>query len=167
VVVGHSLGSLVAYDMLNGLFKEDHEGGGALRVAERTGLLLTFGSPLDKTAYVFAARRTSAGGFQDALAAVSQPMIVSFESRPHRWVNIYSPDDLISGRLDYYDDEAPEKEEERKAALAAEPQRIENRVDPEACTPLAAHNEYWRNIEFTEQLFHAVRAPVTVPIGAP
>ena len=53
IVAGHSLGSVVAYDALNQLLLEEAQVPGAPTVAQRTRLLLTFGSPLDKTAYLF------------------------------------------------------------------------------------------------------------------
>jgi hypothetical protein len=43
-VVGHSLGSVVAYDTLNALLNKDSLSGGRLRIALRTCLFLTFGS---------------------------------------------------------------------------------------------------------------------------
>jgi hypothetical protein len=65
-VVGHSLGSVQAYDTLNDAINRDiHEHGwsagspeGAFGVVQRTKLLLTFGSPLDKTAFVFRTQKT-------------------------------------------------------------------------------------------------------------
>ena len=48
-----SLGSVIAYDALNALLNEDALNQHALKVAERTRVLATFGSPLDKIAYVF------------------------------------------------------------------------------------------------------------------
>jgi hypothetical protein len=58
ILVGHSLGSVIAYDALNSLLAEA-ELKGQVQVkdyVDRTKLLLTFGSPLDKTAFVFATR---------------------------------------------------------------------------------------------------------------
>lgn len=46
--VGHSLGSVAAYDVVNRALLEDQLAGGALGVRDRIQLLLTFGSPLDK-----------------------------------------------------------------------------------------------------------------------
>src|SRR5690606_28997096 len=101
-IVGHSLGSVIAYDCLNRLLNDDalgaNEHGEALDVVGRTNLLLTFGSPLDKIAYVFGMRDS---GFlargRSALAATSQPLILSPALRAMPWINVYSPDDIISG----------------------------------------------------------------------
>jgi hypothetical protein len=49
-LVGHSLGSVIAYDTLNRLMLDDWLCKGALQVAERTATMVTFGSPLNKTA---------------------------------------------------------------------------------------------------------------------
>ena len=48
-VVAHSLGSVIAYDALNALLVEDTVSAERRDVAMRTRLLLTFGSPLEKT----------------------------------------------------------------------------------------------------------------------
>jgi hypothetical protein len=52
-VVGHSLGSVIAYDTLNQLMLNDWLSNNHLGIANRTNCLLTFGSPLDKTAFLF------------------------------------------------------------------------------------------------------------------
>ena len=107
VVVGHSLGTLVSYDVLNQLLCEDaidrQEGRPTRDVARRTPLFLTFGSPLDKTAFIFAVQHRRTTQAREALAASAQPMLQDYAWRPERWVNIYSPWDIISGALEYYD----------------------------------------------------------------
>ncbi len=52
-LVGHSLGSVIAYDTLNRLMLDDWLCEGALQVAQRTATMVTFGSPLNKTAFLF------------------------------------------------------------------------------------------------------------------
>ena len=154
VVVGHSLGSVIAYDALNSLLVDDQLGGNPHRVAERTRALVTFGSPMDKTAYVFRSQMGNGLEVREALAAARQPMICSYDFRPKEWVNIYSPEDWISGSLEYYDDDRP---------IAAPPelknggrQRIRNLRDPEACVPLVAHTQYWGNQLLAKTLFQAL-----------
>ena len=97
-----SLGSVVAYDVLNRLLI-DHRlnPDGVPEIAGRTRLFLTFGCPLDKTAFAFAAQGAGTEA-REALVASFQPLITDEDARP-RWVNIYSPWDIISGSLDYYD----------------------------------------------------------------
>jgi hypothetical protein len=99
-------------------------------------MLLTFGSPLDKTAFLFGCQRNTTTESREALAAVVQPLIQSYDWRHFPWVNIYSPKDIISGEVRFYDDISnPEY-----------PQRhVENMEDPLASIPVAAHVQYWRN----------------------
>ncbi|MEK7331270.1 MAG: hypothetical protein AAB113_10765 [Candidatus Eisenbacteria bacterium] len=147
VVVGHSLGSVIAYDALNAMLVRDALSDPPLEVAARTRMFLTFGSPLDKTGFIFRAQRRRPAGAREALAAARQPMILDYRWRPVRWVNIHSPNDWISGSLEYYDD---------RDQAARRPQWVENLTDPEASTPLAAHNQYWRGVTLAERLYEAV-----------
>jgi hypothetical protein len=136
VLVGHSLGSVIAYDTLNRLILDDEAAakGAALDAVARTPLFLTFGSPLDKTAFIFGIQGKNTSEGREALAASVQPMICEYRLRPRRWVNVHSPWDLVSGSLDLYD-----------SADSADPRRVENVADREATTLLAAHLEYWHN----------------------
>lgn len=114
-VVGHSLGSVVVYDALNQMIVQDEMtkreilGGSSdarsrlLHVLERTKLLLTFGSPLDKTAFLFALQGGQTSETREALASEVQPLIQNPAFRSFPWVNLYSPQDIISGELDFYD----------------------------------------------------------------
>lgn len=130
VIVAHSLGSVVAYDTLNSLMRRDAAFGGTLQIVDRTAALITFGSPLDKTAYLFSTQRAShLQHAQDALANTVQPLIQS--GRRPAWVNIHSWNDIISGQLDFYH-------------VPGGPP-VENLSDPNASIPLAAHVEYWEN----------------------
>ncbi|HEY6050046.1 MAG TPA: hypothetical protein VIZ58_02285, partial [Thermoanaerobaculia bacterium] len=136
VLVGHSLGSVIAYDTLNRLILDDEAAGAGagLDAVARTPLFLTFGSPLDKTAFVFGIQGKNTSEGREALAASVQPMICEYRLRPRRWVNVHSPWDLVSGTLDLYD-----------SADASESRRVENVADREATTLLAAHLEYWHD----------------------
>jgi hypothetical protein len=131
-VVGHSLGSVIAYDVVNQLLMDD-----ALEVARldslaRVRTLLTFGSPLDKTAFVFGLHGKDTRDLREKLAARVQPLIEDYGNRTNlAWINVYSPFDVISGRLTFYD-------------LEEQPLfPIRNERDPDATIPLAAHLEYW------------------------
>jgi hypothetical protein len=155
VVVGHSLGSVVSYDVLNQLLCEDaidRQAGRAGRdVARRTPLFLTFGSPLDKTSFIFAIQHRRTTQAREALAASSQPMLQDYTWRPERWVNIYSPWDIISGSLEYFD-----------LPGAGDPRQVMNRRDREATTLLMAHVEYWENGLLPEVLGEAL---IARPVG--
>ncbi len=141
LVVGHSLGSVLAYDTLNDSINRDtHESGwtsgsaiDAFHVVERTKLLLTFGSPLDKTAFVFRTQKTEREiDVREALAGAQQPLIVSYEMRRARWINLWSPSDWISGAIGYYDSPQP-----------LPGQAVCNIENPGSKRPDKAHTEYW------------------------
>jgi len=142
VVVGHSLGSLIGYDVLNRLYREE-ELGTVPDVRARSKLFVTFGCPLDKTAFLFAIQGSNREG-REALATSVQPLIGFPATRP-RWVNVYSGWDIISGSLDFYD---------RPDLPKSDPTRIVNAADPEASVWLAAHNQYWHG----ELLFDTIHA---------
>lgn len=147
VVVGHSLGSVVAYDTLNALIGGDSLDGNKLWVADRTAMFLTFGSPLDKTAYVFRNQKPIEAEVREALAAHVQPMILDYKNRPARWVNLYSNHDWISGALGYYDD---------MKQTAHKSKWIENVIDRYACIHVMAHTQYWAGPFFASYLYEGV-----------
>jgi hypothetical protein len=147
VVVGHSLGSLVVYDALNAAFSQDALLDHRLRVKARTAALITFGSPLDKTAFIFRTQLAE-GRLREMLAAAVQPIIVDPATRPDHWINLWSRDDWVSGNLTFYDDPAWD---------AADARRVQNREDPEACTPGLCHNDYWTNALLGRAMAAAIR----------
>ena len=147
VVTGHSLGSVLTYDTLNAFINYDallqnH----SLNVLGRTPMLVTFGSPLDKTAFLFRDQVKNAI-FREALAATKQPMILDYDARPERWINIFNRADWISGSLDYYDDP------QDAAHLSKHVQNIEDR---EGFFPLLAHTEYPGHPELREALMQGI-----------
>jgi hypothetical protein len=159
VVVGHSLGSVLAYDTLNAMINLDQvsDRQDQRDVLRRTRALVTFGSPLDKTAFLFRIQASSEENWiREQLAASVQPLIVDYKYRcdnpadPRRkldWVNIWSHCDVISGSLDYYDDPNLKKDDPRYQL------RVDNMRDPKANIPLAAHVQYWKNPLLGEQLY--------------
>jgi len=149
-IVGHSLGSVVAYDVLNRLIAEDELAGpkssAYLDVVKRTSILLTFGSPLDKTAFAFGAQRKQTAT-RYALAATQQPLLQRTD-RPE-WVNVYSPWDPISGRLDFYDPPTERNGEPH-------PKAVRNKQDMDARTLFFAHDEYWNDSLIFDTLLDAL-----------
>jgi hypothetical protein len=141
LIAGHSLGSVISYDVLNRLISEDRlakeRGEKPLRVVERTGLLLTFGSLLDKTAFLFSVQgNKKTDEAREALAASVQPLICDEDLRKRLpWVNVYSPWDIFSGQLNFSDPSGT-----RPNVSPG----VVNGVDAGAQTLLAAHTEYWR-----------------------
>ena len=154
VIVGHSLGSVISYDLLNWCINWDQvENNFKHKVVGRTKRLITFGSPLDKTAFLFRTQVSSARNLREALAARQQPLILDYTKfRPletFRWINIYSPADIISGSLEYYDVEG-----------LPGYNGVINVKDPEATMPLLAHVQYWNNAELHKQIYDAAWAGV-------
>ncbi|MBL8783658.1 MAG: hypothetical protein JNJ59_02060 [Deltaproteobacteria bacterium] len=127
VFVGHSLGSVIAYDTLNAILREPQR----VFYLARTRALVTFGSPLDKTAFIFRAQ-VEARIIREGLANAVQPMLTVAVRKQVTWVNLWSRMDIISGPLDYYD---PPCDSGAKA--------VRNVRDPAARVPLLAHTRYW------------------------
>ncbi len=96
--------------------------------------LLTFGSPLDKIAFLFRIKG-STDELRKAASAAWQPLIRDYGFRPNQWLNIYSWMDLFSAPLHYYDN--PDEPGD------GGPKRVKNRADWQALIPLVAHTEYW------------------------
>ncbi len=134
-LVGHSLGSVIAYDTLNRLMLDDWLSQNTLQVSERTKSLITFGSPLNKTAFFFTIQAKDALHIRERLAATVQPLIMSYPKfRELRWINVYSPNDIVSGKLEFYD-----------LPGLQNPPAVTNVPDPDAFVPLVAHTSYWGN----------------------
>jgi hypothetical protein len=157
VIVGHSLGSVIVYDVLNGLINEDElaDGNAGRNVVGRTPLLLTFGSPLDKTAYLFAMQARETSEAREALAAAVQPLILDYKFRPPTWINIWSPNDIISGNLDFYD-----PPQNGQPHVSMDSKLVQNIPDEEATTPLIAHLEYWNNPLLFRTLYDELTSPI-------
>ncbi|MFW5829028.1 MAG: hypothetical protein ACOCXA_02095 [Planctomycetota bacterium] len=120
VVVGHSLGSVVGYDAINRLLLLAHVDVELRAALPKLQGFITFGSPLDKMALFFRyhsaddqilrqqllAHHHRFKARSMILATPDQPLEDPFEAdldRHIRWTNLYSSDDPVSGRLDFYD----------------------------------------------------------------
>jgi hypothetical protein len=152
-VLGHSLGTVVAYDTLNRLIAQDLAHTGTSDIPRRTGLFLTFGSPLDKTAFIFRTQQKAAP-IREQYAAVKQPLILDYAYRPQRWINLHASRDWISGALNYYD--AP--------GSAGGERHIQNLRVSSAWNPLAAHLQYWEGADVRRLVYDAL---LSAPISAP
>jgi hypothetical protein len=151
-VIGHSLGSVIAYDALNKLLCDDIADGKSLNVTGRTKLLLTFGSPLDKIAFLFARPDNKLCYARDVAQSSAQPLIGDPKFRQLDWVNIFSPLDIISGELNFFD--PPEQKQAEPTTFSHKP--VFNLTDPQATIYLAAHVEYWNN----DLLFKILRSAI-------
>lgn len=144
-IVGHSLGSVIAYDTLNRLIADDSLVQNMTGITRRTALFLTFGSPLDKIAFFFSVMGKNTKHIREQLAAVVQPLIQDYKNRTFRWVNVYSRNDIICGSLDFYD-----------LPGTSAPPGVENVRDEDALIPLVAHVEYWKNLTLWKELWAEV-----------
>jgi hypothetical protein len=152
-IVGHSLGSVIAYDTLNRLLADDMLRQPQVDIAGRTSVFLTFGSPLDKIAFFFSIMGKKTRHIREQLAALVQPLIQKKEIRRHiPWVNVYTHNDVICGSLDFFDFPQEIKKDPPKDLLPL-PREVENVVDEEAVVPLVAHVDYWRNDKVWDELW--------------
>jgi len=120
VVVGHSLGSLIAYDAFNRIIRDVNAAGGLrLEQAQKLVGLVTFGSPLDKVAFYFREHSPDEAyvrrqilaqlhGFRSRAWPGDQKIInIDNPMQSHldkvRWLNFYHLQDPVSGHLDAYD----------------------------------------------------------------
>ncbi|MFZ0771520.1 MAG: hypothetical protein WCA49_18675 [Candidatus Sulfotelmatobacter sp.] len=163
IIVGHSLGSVIGYDVLNGLLLEEGFSKQPLEIAKRTRMFLTFGSPLDKTAFLFKTQKDMNSPVLALGAAAVQPMIQHYANRPLEWVNLWSRSDLISGHLDFYDPPNTENAKHKADSLDSsvnplQPDRraVQNKIDSGARTPFAAHVEYWTSNLFAKELVRGI-----------
>jgi hypothetical protein len=154
-VVGHSLGSVIAYDTLNALLNAEKLSLTELKIASRTCLLETFGSPLDKIAFFFNVQGNEASHIREQLAAAAQPLITSYEDfRRFPWINVYSPNDIVSGKVELYD--LPMKGQPEPIQRLIHEHGVQRFRDPDAIVPLVAHVAYWKNREVWKKLLAAV-----------
>jgi hypothetical protein len=166
IVVGHSLGSVISYDLLNQLLLEDElneiepgaTSAGPLNIRNRTKLLLTFGSPLDKIAYLFRIKK-STDELRDAAISAWQPMIRDYAFRPDHWLNIYSWMDLFSAPLHFYDDPNNPANGDKR--------RVVNTIDWQAWVPIVAHTAYWTNPLLGDVLYKLITRPDQKALAAP
>ena len=140
-LAGHSLGSVVALDLLDRLARTPAVEQGP-ELSKLKGLL-TFGSPLDKVAYFFRQRplegETVRAQLIDRLHGVRRrpdmrdhgPYRMAEHEQPFElleWLQVHAPGDLLSDRLIHY--------------------RVSRRLVLPRYNPLTAHNAYWRDERF-------------------
>jgi hypothetical protein len=77
---------------------------------------------------------------RERLAATVQPIIESYRNfRKFRWINVYSRNDVVSGKLIFYD--LPDMQTPQEVP----PLAVHNLIDPDNSVPLVAHVDYWKN----------------------
>jgi len=125
---------------------DDWLAGQALGIAKRTEAMVTFGSPLNKTAFLFTIQGKNSMHIRERLACTVQPLILSYRKfRKFNWINVYSRNDIISGPLTFYDLPGYQNP-------PLPPQAIRNVIDRDAAVPLIAHVAYWKNKKVWEEL---------------
>jgi hypothetical protein len=154
ILVGHSLGSVIAYDSIDELLDASDASADELvpkqesvqitrKDLEKLTGLVTFGSPLDKIYYFFREHVAS----DQAIRAQILSYLHSFRKvRSHRdygdyeftydapqlprlqWLNAWSIMDVVSGKLRFY--------------------TVTNRQHFWYWVPLAAHLSYWKDLRF-------------------
>ncbi|MGH7725121.1 MAG: hypothetical protein ACREOU_06790 [Candidatus Eiseniibacteriota bacterium] len=160
LLVGHSLGSVVAWDALRSLALEAEAGGPLPWLAlEKLDRVVTFGSPVDKIRFFhFADDRHDA-----TFAAVLESLRVDtrfgrFADRPGglAWDNYYDPADLIGGRLESPNDRALEAPVQNVA--------LANGAFP---NPITSHTGYIENPALLDGLIAAIAGGPRVPSSPP
>ncbi len=152
VVVGHSLGSVIALDALNELSREQRlENKGPAAPLTKLSGLLTFGSPLDKVSYFFRERTSDSAAVHAQLLSYLHatgrlpshrddgPYRLAGYSDPLaglRWINLHAPADLISDPLVFY--------------RVSERRRL-------AYFPAGSHSRYWRDRRTYDALTELLR----------
>lgn len=113
---GHSLGSVIAYDVMDRLNLLMSHDAGLRQHAHKIAGLATFGSPLDKIAFFFDERIDAAKeplrhaivsqlhGFGRKNIDLTLPTSLQWHFGGLPWLNFWTPADIISGRLDVYKD---------------------------------------------------------------
>ena len=160
IFVGHSLGSVITYDLINALIAWDtHACSGQHNVVSRISRFITFGSPLDKTAFLFRNQPSQDLHFREAMAALMQPLVLDYALRPFPWVNLYSRKDIVSGYLQYYDFPNPDTPAPTHGPSVPRPpgyNPVQNHPDPAAHTPIYAHLQYWNGQALADQLIRGL-----------
>jgi hypothetical protein len=139
VMVGHSLGSVIAFDTLNALVRDDPD------AAERISSFLTLGSPLDKAAFLFRTDQGTGLSVRTRLLSALQPLTSDRLLRERLpWVNFFSGFDPISGSLVFFD----------PPSLGPDwIGRVVNVHDRRSSIPVEAHTAYWQHHEVREVLW--------------
>jgi hypothetical protein len=154
LIAAHSLGSVISYDTLNRLLVQNEAGTLDSTDLPRLKGMLTFGCPLNKVMYFFRTRTSQNTTILQRILFVLHPyrllVRISNEANgpislpdPHPakdpfgsskgflWLNAYSPFDLISGKMFFYQ--------------ADNNRRVEHGV-----MPWTAHLSYWENPDLYE-----------------
>lgn len=174
IIVGHSLGSVIAYDTLNRLNIKANNNNHPniytyIKSLEKIHGLVTIGSPLDKVLFYFRPQTKDTQTVREQLLT----NIHSFKRRKNTdelkqikkqsqgldqnpikqffdkiwWVNLYHEKDPISGFLNFYD-----IKDENNIDLASLTENNSALTSQDSAWG-SAHNSYWKRSHFYKKLF--------------
>jgi hypothetical protein len=133
VIVGHSLGSVIAYDVLCDMLRKEG-GNDAVRARARIRHLFTVGSPLDKIWYFFRERPDPSSiihqGILARLKGVKASGIDDSPLSDLSWTNLWCWTDWVSGPLEMYGDQV-----------------VNVHVDSLLWPPFVNHLKYWTSAD--------------------
>lgn len=148
IVLGHSLGSTIAYETLLSL-SEDQLTNDTFKLAlNKISHFFTYGSPIDKIHYFFEARSAKDNTKSNALQHIREKPIdylLNQSNHQMQWLNFHDHGDAIGGPL-----ETPR--------LPGQMSSIDNIYTPNAYFPtiITNHAEYTNNNHMLTYLWHAL-----------
>ncbi len=160
IIVGHSLGSVIAYDTYNELINDVSLEDSARAELDRVAAIVTLGSPLDKIAFLFNIPGEQESEVRQQYVEAMRPMIANYGTRPPRWINVWSWYDWIGAPLRFYDP-PPAGDGEVIG------KRIHSFEDLEGSFPLREHTRYWYHSGVRALLRAIVIGCDPLVVGAP
>jgi hypothetical protein len=165
VLVGHSLGSVVAWDALRALALEARARSGAPGAAgaprvDKLSRMITLGSPVDKIRFFHFADDRGDATFRKVLETLRVDTAgAPFDGRPGglAWDNYFDPADLVAGRLESPNDRA-----------MTAPVRNVAVANGRLANPFSSHQDYLKNPRVLDGLLGAIAGearPTPSPAG--
>lgn len=148
IVLGHSLGSTIAYETLLSLSEDQLTNDTFKLELNKISHFFTYGSPIDKIHYFFEARRAQDNTKSSALQYIREKPIEHLLNKNNhqiQWLNFHDHGDAIGGPL-----ETPR--------LPGQMSSINNIYTPNAYFPtiITNHAEYTNNNHMLTYLWHAL-----------
>lgn len=153
IVLAHSLGSIVAYDVVNRSLLEND-----LRM-HRIRAFITYGCPLDKIAYIFQTEEPYGDSVRNELIYSRQPLVQTKFRTQIPWWNVQAKHDIVGGGLIYYN-QVPDPKTDYTSTFPD----VMNVRDTTNTQPIASHSNYSDNDALSQTVEKALtwRPPSTV-----